>query len=265
MLDEFDFTIVTINYNNYSGLQKTITSVQRVLCPRVEWVVIDGASTDNSFDLIMKTKGINKFVSEPDKGIYDAMNKGVALANGKYIIFMNSGDTFHWDFDFNLLPVQLDNDSIFYGNCLRHVEKLYYEDVVVNDMPSWWLKGMPCHQSIFLPRKFLLINKFDLSLKMYADAKNVIMAFNTLTNHIQIPTCISIYEVGGISSIGQKNFSAFFIKSKERALAYNHSWRIFSLTCIKGLIKNYLLIFLGFNRYYMASYFLKSFLSASKK
>ena len=89
-------TVVTINYNNCKGLEKTLRSVTSQLTPEVEYVVIDGGSTDGSVDLIKRyEKNISFWVSEPDKGIYNAMNKGIAHAKGEYINFMNSGDCFH--------------------------------------------------------------------------------------------------------------------------------------------------------------------------
>lgn len=86
-------SIITINYNNSVGLQKTIDSVIAQTWRDFEWIVIDGGSTDGSKELIVKYQ--NHFAywcSEPDKGIYNAMNKGVAKAKGEYCLFLNSGD-----------------------------------------------------------------------------------------------------------------------------------------------------------------------------
>ena len=89
------FTVITINLNNAEGLKKTIESVLAQERSLYEYIVIDGASTDGSVELA-KSYGdkIDCFISEPDKGIYNAMNKGIALAKGEYVIFMNSGDCF---------------------------------------------------------------------------------------------------------------------------------------------------------------------------
>ena len=86
-------SIITINYNNLSGLKKTIESVKSQTFQDYEWIVIDGGSTDGSKELIEENKEyFSYWVSEPDKGIYDAMNKGTILAQGEYCQFLNSGD-----------------------------------------------------------------------------------------------------------------------------------------------------------------------------
>ena len=90
-------SIITINRNNAEGLRKTMESVFAQTCREIEYIIIDGASTDNSVDVIkasaLQAEGLDlKWISEPDKGIYDAMNKGVKKATGDYVWILNSGD-----------------------------------------------------------------------------------------------------------------------------------------------------------------------------
>ena len=86
-------SIITINYNNSDGLQRTIESVLSQTWTDFEWIVIDGGSTDGSLDIIKKHASHFSFwCSEPDTGIYNAMNKGITHAKGEYLNFMNSGD-----------------------------------------------------------------------------------------------------------------------------------------------------------------------------
>ena len=86
-------SIITINYNNCKGLERTLHSIQSQTCPDFEWIVIDGGSTDGSKELILQHQdAISHWCSEPDNGIYHAMNKGVAKAIGDYCVFLNSGD-----------------------------------------------------------------------------------------------------------------------------------------------------------------------------
>ena len=90
------FSIITINYNNKDGLEMTINSVLGQSFQDFEYIIIDGGSTDGSIDVIKKYKSrIDYWVSEPDKGVYNAMNKGIGKATGEYINFMNSGDAYH--------------------------------------------------------------------------------------------------------------------------------------------------------------------------
>ena len=115
------FSIITINLNNSTGLEKTIQSVTTQLFSDFEFIIIDGGSTDNSIDVIKKYESeITSWVSEKDNGIYDAQNKGIAKANGTYCLFLNSGDyLFSKDalkkvFDSNL------TEDIVYGNIIYH-------------------------------------------------------------------------------------------------------------------------------------------------
>ena len=90
------YSIITINYNNSEGLKRTIKSVISQTSKDFEYIIIDGGSTDGSVDIIKQyATHIRYWISEKDKGVYNAMNKGVAQAHGDYCIFMNSGDCFH--------------------------------------------------------------------------------------------------------------------------------------------------------------------------
>lgn len=90
------YSIITVNYNNKNGLRKTIESVIHQSFRDFEYIVIDGGSTDGSADVLKEYDAqIDYWVSEPDKGIYNAMNKGIAQAKGEYLNFMNSGDCFY--------------------------------------------------------------------------------------------------------------------------------------------------------------------------
>ena len=88
-------SIITINYNNCEGLRRTIESVVNQTCRDFEYIIIDGGSTDGSVDVIKRyADNIDYWVSEPDKGIYNAMNKGIRMATGDYVQILNSGDMF---------------------------------------------------------------------------------------------------------------------------------------------------------------------------
>ena len=90
------FSIITVNYNNKEGLRNTIESVIHQTFHDFEYLIIDGGSTDGSVDVLQEyNQQIDYWVSEKDSGIYNAMNKGIAKANGEYLNFMNSGDCFY--------------------------------------------------------------------------------------------------------------------------------------------------------------------------
>lgn len=113
------FSIITVTYNAASTLPPTIASVMEQTCDLYEMIVVDGASTDGTLDLLRECTHANlRWISEPDKGIYDAMNKGIAMAEGEYVIFLNAGDRFASAETLQLLAdAAMDDDfpGIIYG------------------------------------------------------------------------------------------------------------------------------------------------------
>ncbi|NDV78808.1 glycosyltransferase family 2 protein [Dysgonomonas sp. 511] len=110
-------SIITINYNNAPGLKKTIRSIVPQLSDDIEYIVIDGGSKDNSVDYIKEQNGkIAYWISEPDTGIYHAMNKGIEKAGGEYLLFVNSGDTINAATDLSGLIKDISGEDIIYYN-----------------------------------------------------------------------------------------------------------------------------------------------------
>ena len=119
-------SIITINRNNATGLEKTLRSIASQTCKDFEHVIVDGASTDDSVEIIRKNADSPedrvKWISEPDKGIYNAMNKGIGMASGDYIQILNSGDCLvSDDVTERMLAALKDSGypSILYGNMLK--------------------------------------------------------------------------------------------------------------------------------------------------
>ncbi|MBA6381050.1 MULTISPECIES: glycosyltransferase [unclassified Colwellia] len=163
------FSIITVNYNNVKGLNKTINNIEKVKAKTnsaIELIVIDGGSTDDSVNVIQNNSTIiDKWVSEKDEGIFDAMNKGIDLASNDWLVFMNSGDTFYYE---NILSIfkseQIDNSINFvYGNKIENGEVGIVQNIEV-------LKAgviHACHQSMFFKRKLNI--KYDKNTKLYGD------------------------------------------------------------------------------------------------
>ncbi|QMU27563.1 glycosyltransferase family 2 protein [Adhaeribacter radiodurans] len=122
-------SIITINYNNVIGLEETIKSVVGQTYTNIEYIIIDGGSSDGSVNIIKENKNhIYYWVSEPDNGIYHAMNKGLAKANGDFLIFLNSGDYLCSN---NIIQICYEFIIKFPGN------DIYYGDmIVINDINS---------------------------------------------------------------------------------------------------------------------------------
>ncbi|PKQ74615.1 glycosyltransferase [Aeromonas sobria] len=261
-------TIITINYNNFSGLEKTLKNIRDFKGDHksIEYVIIDGGSTDNSIDLIHQNIDIvDLFVSEKDGGIYDAMNKGIDKANGDFVIFMNSGDTFHYDFKFKDYIDALEgchanfSDVIIYGDVLHSVDDCFFRYLAVDDSNhKWWLSNTPCHQSLFLPSSFLKKNKFSLQYKIYADADQMLKAFNELPVKIKINKAVSIFEIGGACSSAKDGWKKFLRKNLERKKIYNDKTSFIRFSVVT-LIRYTLLRFFGEKKYYLLSAAISSY------
>lgn len=116
-------SIITINYNDCIGIDLTLKSIISRKTNDVEFIVIDGGSTDSSVDIIeQNAENIDYWISEADKGIYNAMNKGIAKAQGKYIMFVNSGDSLQSSVDFTKMKSYINDEDIIYHN-LEIIEK----------------------------------------------------------------------------------------------------------------------------------------------
>ena len=164
-------SIITINYNNREGLQRTIDSVICQTWRDFEWIVIDGGSTDGSRELIEKYQDhFAYWCSEPDKGVYNAMNKGVAKARGEYQIFMNSGDvlyekdTLKYVFGENLIA------DVVYGDWMEINDKgLSFKKSPEKVTLDFFYSKNICHQAIFVKSSKLKMEGYDESFQVYAD------------------------------------------------------------------------------------------------
>lgn len=176
-------SIITINRNNATGLEKTMRSVLSQSKTDFEYVVVDGASTDNSVEVIQRLAGEFgnrlKWISEPDKGIYNAMNKGIRMASGDYLEFLNSGDNLVADDVLEKVCTALEQKrypTILYGNMLKNMpggiirrdKGLAGETVSFLDFYS----GSLNHSSAFIRKElFGKYGFYDESLKVVSDWK----------------------------------------------------------------------------------------------
>lgn len=199
-------SIITINYNNSDGLQRTIESVLSQTWTDFEWIVIDGGSTDGSLDIIKKYASHFSFwCSEPDKGIYNAMNKGITHAKGEYLNFMNSGDCFYSSdslsglFKNTYIEDILICDAMYLYN--GH-EIVFCDASSCNYDYDFFMRGSLPHQASFFKRTtFDKFGNYDESLKIVADWKffvETIYYGGATTKYVPIKMCL--YEGNGIST-----------------------------------------------------------------
>lgn len=201
-------SIITINYNNRDGLKKTIDSVLAQTWTDYEWIVIDGGSTDGSRELIEQyQEHFAYWCSEPDKGVYNAMNKGIAQAKGEYMNFMNSGDTFYEAETLQKVFIMDRIADVLYGDRL----KVYTDHVELQTYPLAMefyciAYGMICHQALIIKSSWLKEKRYDESLRICADWKHLLeMAIRGATfKHVGVTICR--FDMEGKSSTDNKQF-----------------------------------------------------------
>lgn len=200
-------TIITVCYNAEKHIRDTMISVLEQEYCNIEYLVIDGKSKDNTVYIAQQCRELYPhmnccIISEKDNGIYDAMNKGIDLATGEWILFMNAGDKFHSSKVVSLFFSKKYDErvSAVYGNTVRiHNGKRIF----VEGKPLWEIrKGFPlpfCHQSIFVRCCYLKEKGFDTAYKQAADYKFFCEMYLQKVYFEHIDVIVSDYLMGGIS------------------------------------------------------------------
>lgn len=228
-------SIITVVYNGEKYLEKTIKSVINQMYENIEYIIIDGGSTDGTLDIIKKYENkIDYWVSEQDSGIYDAMNKGIELAKGEWINFMNAGDRF---FDINVLSeVSINlNADLVYGNHAIYLGDSNSCNIV--DVKCYKdTRNIPfCHQSLFAKTELLKKFHFDLKYKIASDYDQYmkIKHFNATIKHI--PLTISLYLDGGLSAISRKKLIYEYYEITKKYNCIN-AWLVKTIRVMKYMI-----------------------------
>ena len=203
-------SIITVCFNSAKTLQKTIDSVKSQTYLDIEYIIVDGKSTDATVDIINSNEEvITKWISEPDKGLYDAMNKGVEMATGNIVGILNSDDTFYNDKTINDIVEFHNNTEIdaSIGNIIQHNEK---GKVTRTYSSKNWnpeklkIGFMPPHPSIFFKKElFDRYGVYKLNYKIGADYELIIRFFlknNIIWKYSGITTTSML--IGGVSSSG---------------------------------------------------------------
>jgi glycosyltransferase involved in cell wall biosynthesis len=193
-------SVVTVVYNDVKYIEQTIQSVINQTESIIEYIVIDGGSTDGTLDIIRQYENqIDYWVSEPDKGIYDAMNKGLSLASGNWINFMNSGDLFYSpDTIKQLFDCVIGDEKIIYGNVHIRYEDFARVELASNPRKLW--RGMQfSHQSVFCDLEYQKKNLFNINNKICADLEFYYKAYKKQIKFKHASLIVSSVQVGGVS------------------------------------------------------------------
>jgi glycosyltransferase involved in cell wall biosynthesis len=190
------YSIIVVTRNNAEGLGRTLQSIRQLNYGQKETIVIDGASNDNTMDVLAANKDlVTRFVSEKDTGIYNAMNKGIGYVTGDYVVFMNAGDCFA---DSNVLSMVngSDGDIILGGECYGGKVRMVKPQMSLYDILSIGIN----HQAVYYRREILQRYGFDESYRLIADLKSVVepMVKDKITVTC-VPEILAVCEGGGLS------------------------------------------------------------------
>lgn len=226
-------SIITVVFNGEKYLEQTIQSVINQTYDNVEYIIIDGGSNDGTLDIIKKyDEAIDYWVSEPDEGIYDAMNKGIQTATGKFIAFINADDWYEEQaIDYVIEAYsQEHNIDFFYGN-LNYIKE---NGKVVLWEGNRGKNGLEIpHPTCFIRSSILKKDLFNTDFKIAADAELILRLFNSNIESLYINKVIANFRDGGISS-------EFWATQKESFLIltkYIGLWYAVKIFLKKAIIK----------------------------
>lgn len=217
-------SIITINYNNAEGLRRTIESIVPQVSSAIEYIVIDGGSTDKSVDVIRRyASSINTWVSEPDKGVFHAMNKGLYKAQGDYVLFMNSGDLIKEGTNIaNILSYLTGEDLVYFDIELEDIDNRSFINTYPDklDFKFFAEQSLP-HQATFVKREILLeYGGYNEQMKLGADwafSVDAVCLRRYIYKHVS--THFSTYFLDGISS-APENYKLLWQEKEEHIKAH---------------------------------------------
>lgn len=232
-------TVITVCYNSQDTIERCIKSVINQDLNDVEYIIIDGESLDNTLDIIKiyaSNNSIINYISEKDNGIYDAMNKALNMANGEWIIFINSDDWMEKDLIYNIRD-ELQNSEFdaIYGNIM----KVNQDGELINiEIPSTNINknikiGMPIfHQAVFIKRKvYIDLNGFNTDYKIAGDWDFISRMYCRNYKFKYIPIVFSNFTIGGASNQSH-------IIERHNVRKNNGFYNVIDLLMIKEIIVN---------------------------
>lgn len=200
-------SIITVVFNDKQGLENTILSVMSQTYKYIEYIIIDGGSTDGTIDIIKKYQDKTDilWISEPDNGIYDAMNKGIRMATGKWLNFMNAADVFANNKIVEQMVNEFDGSSIVYGNMLRTdgKKKILTKGTHGKNLDAFdFMHSSLCHQAAFIKRS--IFQKYGDYTTKYRLASDAEFFFRVIIKNKEtykyVDRTIVIFALGGASS-----------------------------------------------------------------
>lgn len=192
-------SVITVVYNDLEGLKKTVSSVLSQTCKDFEYVILDGGSTDGCVEYIksLDFRGVKK--SEPDKGIYNAMNKAIKMANGDYCLFLNAGDTFYDEQVLENADKKIGIADIYVGSTVEIGERIQRFLAPYPMTVGHLLKTSIYHQSTFTRRTLLLQHPYNEQHKIVSDWEFFFERWLAGCSYEKLDFFVANYYLGGFS------------------------------------------------------------------
>lgn len=221
-------SVVTVCYNAVDSIEKTINSVINQTYQDVEYVIVDGKSTDGTVDIIKKySDRVSKWISERDNGIYDAMNKAIDFVSGDYVLFMNSGDYFYSDtvVDSMVRNFSCTTSAVIYGDT-KYIKTWGQFELIPDKLDAFRTICPFCHQSAFIKTELMKKYKYNTIYKFAADYDFFHRLWVEGEEMIYFPITISVFDGSGQSFSGKHPFK---VNMEEMKIANNGSCSLFTL------------------------------------
>ncbi len=193
-------SIVTVVFNDRQHIEDIIVNVRAQTYPNIDYLIIDGGSTDGTLDVIKKhDDGIDYWLSEPDKGIYDAMNKGVSAAAGVWVNFMNSGDSFYLPTTIaDIVRAMPSSADLVYGHTYyRETDKMTL--IETYNLDQLWMSMIFSHQSLFVKTALLREHPFDTGFRISSDFDFIYHCYVNKRIFFDTKQIIAVHAVDGVS------------------------------------------------------------------
>lgn len=219
------FSVITVVYNGEKYIEQTIQSVLDQNYDNIEYIIIDGNSTDRTIDIIKKYEDkIDYWISEKDTGIYNAMNKGIDLCTGDYISFMNADDWYETDMFVKLKDVSKASPDYIFGNTIIIDENNNYLRTDIPDLKKY-KRSIPFgHQALFVKTQIMQDIKFNEKYEIVADYDFSIKLITHQFIYKYIPYGIVNYRLGGVSSTRNYTNEVFQIHKYHFGLIHAIYW-----------------------------------------
>lgn len=242
-MNDIRFSVITIVYNGENEIERTIQSVIGQTYRNIEYILVDGASKDNTMAVVEQYKEhFSTIISEPDKGIYNAMNKGLDAATGDYVYFANCGDMIASNIVLEEVAKKIklnDNPDLLYGGYQERDGENVGPVIPCRSHTKAWYGMFASHQSTFCKRSVIEANgiRFDETYKIAADYKFMLTMVKHGRNFVQLPFSISLFDITGVSCNNQD--LGLMEADRARKEVMNMSWLRRKLVIVISLMARF--------------------------